>query len=299
MADIEIHPTASVADKAELGAGCWIGPEARIGPEVKLGHDCFVGARAELTADIRLGSGCRVESGAILTDSCRYHRFFDERPYSSGKIRMGEDNIIREYVQITADSAPVKADEQVIKQEGKVSAGDENFIMAYAVLKPGVSLGSQVKIANATTVRPGARIDTSAFVAGMSVIDSGVKAGRLAMLGGHSHFQSDVPPFLLADGIPARVHSLNAVGLRRDGIKKNEFSELKTIFKALFRKNRGENEKSRKSDPRRSGAAARRRKFRRQLKELKSRSWTGDRPGELLDFICESQEICPGQSEEE
>ena len=45
----------------------------------------------------------------------------------------------------------------------------------------------------------------------------------------------DVPPFMIADGHPAKVFSLNTVGLERAGISKQEKSILRKALKIVFR----------------------------------------------------------------
>jgi UDP-N-acetylglucosamine acyltransferase len=46
---------------------------------------------------------------------------------------------------------------------------------------------------------------------------------------------SDVPPFLLCEGNPAEIRTINVVGLRRSGAKSDELNELKSVFKCLFK----------------------------------------------------------------
>lgn len=54
------------------------------------------------------------------------------------------------------------------------------------------------------------------------------------MTQGNSSISQDVPPFTIVYG-PNKVAALNVIGMRRGGIDAAERSELKSVFKAIFR----------------------------------------------------------------
>jgi len=55
------------------------------------------------------------------------------------------------------------------------------------------------------------------------------------MLGAMSRIDRDVPPYMLVEGNPARVRSLNLVGLRRAGMADQEkCSQPSKAFRILF-----------------------------------------------------------------
>ena len=55
------------------------------------------------------------------------------------------------------------------------------------------------------------------------------------MIGGLAKVVQDIPPFVIADGQPARCIGLNSVGLSRAGIPENVRRELKKAFRLLYR----------------------------------------------------------------
>ena len=55
------------------------------------------------------------------------------------------------------------------------------------------------------------------------------------MVGGASKVVQDVPPFVIADGRPARVSGLNSVGMARAGISEDVRRNLKKAYRILFR----------------------------------------------------------------
>jgi UDP-N-acetylglucosamine acyltransferase len=62
-----------------------------------------------------------------------------------------------------------------------------------------------------------------------------VRVGSLALIGGCSKVTQDVPPFMIADGHPARVYAINTVGLDRAGYSKEEKLFIRKSLKIIFR----------------------------------------------------------------
>ena len=55
------------------------------------------------------------------------------------------------------------------------------------------------------------------------------------MLGGLAKVVQDVPPFFIADGIPAVIRSINKVGLERNGFTPEQIERVKQIHRILYR----------------------------------------------------------------
>jgi UDP-N-acetylglucosamine acyltransferase len=55
------------------------------------------------------------------------------------------------------------------------------------------------------------------------------------MLGAYSKIVQDVPPFMLADGRPADVLDINAIGLRRTGLLQEDRNTISDAYKLLYR----------------------------------------------------------------
>ncbi len=45
----------------------------------------------------------------------------------------------------------------------------------------------------------------------------------------------DVPPFMLADGVPAEIRGLNRIGLERAGYGPEQLDRIRSAFKTLYR----------------------------------------------------------------
>ena len=59
--------------------------------------------------------------------------------------------------------------------------------------------------------------------------------GAYAFVGGLSRVVQDIPPYLIAEGSPARPRAINIVALKRNGFQPDEIKALKTAYKLIFR----------------------------------------------------------------
>ena len=61
-----------------------------------------------------------------------------------------------------------------------------------------------------------------------------VRIGRLAMIGGMSGVEHDVIPYALAIGNRACLQGLNLVGLKRQGLSRDDIQALKALYDSIF-----------------------------------------------------------------
>lgn len=66
-----IHPSASIAHTAEIGAGTVIRAQAVIGPQTRIGRHCIVGFGATISHDCTVGDGVHISSGANVAGETR------------------------------------------------------------------------------------------------------------------------------------------------------------------------------------------------------------------------------------
>ena len=115
---VEIHSSAIVDPKAQLGenveveAFCMIGPNACIGDGSKIFHHATVEGR------VVMGAGNQVHSYATIGGLTHDLKYKGGNP----GLKIGDDNVFREYV--TAHVATDPADETII--------GSKNVFLAYS-----------------------------------------------------------------------------------------------------------------------------------------------------------------------
>jgi UDP-N-acetylglucosamine acyltransferase len=79
-------------------------------------------------------------------------------------------------------------------------------------------------------------VEDRAFVSGAVAVHQFCRIGRLAMVGGHARVVQDIPPYMLVDGQSGCIVGLNIVGLKRSGHSADEIAELKSAYRAIYRR---------------------------------------------------------------
>ncbi len=217
----DIHPTAIVHPDAELGEGVEVGPYSIIAGTVKIGERTRIGPRVTIEGHTVLGEDCEIFTGAVIGSVTQDKKYDGGTSY----LRIGNRNKIREYVTINPGT----------KDGTETALGDDNLIMAYAHVAHDCVIGNKAILANAATLAGHVTIGDRAIIGGLSAVHQFVRIGTLAIVGGCSKVVQDVPPFMMADGHPAKVYGLNSLGLDRAGISKEDKNLLKKAYKFLFR----------------------------------------------------------------
>lgn len=221
MAKSKVHKTAIVASDAKISEGVEIGPYCIVGSRVKIGKNTTLQSHVVIE-DTEIGSGCTVYPFTSIGLPPQDIRYKGEKT----KVKIGNDNIIREY--ITIHRASVSGD-KVTK------IGDNNFLMAYAHIAHDCNIGNNIIIANATTLAGHVIIEDYAFIGGMVAIHQFARIGAYSMIGGFSAISQDIPPFTTASGDRAKLYGLNAIGLKRRNFDEATIGALKKAYKTVFR----------------------------------------------------------------
>ena len=217
----EIHSTAVVHPRAELGAGGRVGPYVVIEADVVIGADCEIGAHAVVKRFTTLGARNRVFEHATLGGEPQDVKFKGE----ASQLVIGDDNLIREYVTLHRASGAGAA----------TRIGSRNFLMIGVHVAHNCEIGDDIICANDVALAGHIRIEDHAFLSNNVGCHQFIRIGRYAMVGGKSKIVQDVLPFFTTDGNPARVRGLNTVGLRRAGFDADARRHLKRAYQLLFR----------------------------------------------------------------
>ena len=216
-----IAPTAVIHPKARLGAGCVIGPYCVIGENVTLGNDCRLHSHVVIDGHTTLG-----EANEIFPFACIGLTTQDLK-WKGGVTRtlIGGHNTFREYVTIHSATG-----------DGEVTTvGSHNHILAYSHIAHNVTLGDHVIMSNVATLAGHILVEDRAVIGGLAAVHQFCRIGTMAIIGGCSKVVQDVPPYMIADGNPARTRALNKVGLERNGVSAEAQAALKHAHRILFR----------------------------------------------------------------
>jgi UDP-N-acetylglucosamine acyltransferase len=219
---VSIHPLAVVSPGARLGVGVTVGPFAVVEEGVELGDFCTLASGAIVKAGVT--AGCHNEFGEhVVIGGAPQHV---ARPDAIGRVTIGDHNVFREHVTI----------HRAMKPDGLTRVGNSNYVMAGAHFGHDATVGNHCIFANAALLGGHVTVEDRAFVSGAVAVHQFCRVGRLAMVGGHARVVQDVPPYMLLDGQSGCIVGLNIVGLRRSGHSAEAIAELKSAYRAIYRR---------------------------------------------------------------
>lgn len=221
----KVHQLSTVDAKANLAADVEVGPFCMIEEGVQIGLGCRLESHVVIKSGTTLGKNNAIAQGVILGGDPQDRRYAGEPTF----LRIGDNNVIREYVTIHRASG-----------EGKSTIiGNDCYIMAYSHMGHNVTVHDQVTIANSAGISGHVTIEEMVTIGGMVGIHQWVRVGKAAMVGGFTKLTRDVPPYMMVEGPDELLRDINAVGLRRLGVDSQARLALHKAAKLLFKSQLG------------------------------------------------------------
>ena len=116
---VNIHPSADVADDAELGPGTRVWHQAQVRERSRVGRDCILGKGVYIDFEVRIGDRCKLQNGVFV-----YHGFNLEDGVFVGPGAM-----------LLNDKSP-----RAINPDGTLKS-EADWTVSRGVVKQGASLG--------------------------------------------------------------------------------------------------------------------------------------------------------------
>lgn len=216
-----IHSTAVVHLDAKIGQGVIIGPGAVIGENVSIGDGTKIGANVVVGGWTTIGQRCELYPGSAVGLEPQDLKFKGEKSFCN----IGDETVIRECVTISRATG-----------EGEETRiGNNCLFQACTHVAHNCIVGNNVIMSNCAGLAGHVIVEDRVVIGGIAGIHQFVKIGRNAMVGGMAKVVQDIPPYVIADGQPARVIGLNSVGLSRAGISEEVRHDLKQAFRIIYR----------------------------------------------------------------
>lgn len=220
---MQIHPTAIVHPKAELGQDVLVGPYCVVGEHVKIGSGTRLVSHVYIEGWTEIGERCELYPYASIGTPPQHLQYRGEPT----RVVIGHDTILREYVTVNRGTA---------FGGGSTTIGHHSFLMAYGHVAHDCHLGNHLIMANAASLAGHISIGDHAIIGGLVGIHQYVRIGAYVIVGGCSALGRDVPPFMrAAGGYRARLYGLNSIGLKRHGFSNERIGVLKRAYEVLFR----------------------------------------------------------------
>jgi len=221
MSDAQIHPTAIVDPHAAIGRGCVIGPYCIVGPHVVLGPDSWLQHHVTLAGPLTTGARNKFFAYCSIGQQTQDLKYQGEPTY----LEIGDENTFREFVTVNRSTTA----------EGKTRIGHRGNYLAYSHVGHDCVVGDAVVFSNNGTLAGHVQVGDNAIMGGLTAVHQFCRLGRYAITGGCSKIVQDVPPFMIADGNPAKVRGINVVGLERSGFPAETIKAIKEAFRLIYR----------------------------------------------------------------
>lgn len=161
-ASVKIHPTASVSDRAVIGAGTMIWNQAQVREDAHIGNECIIGKDVYIDFSVSIGDRVKIQNGVLI--------------YHGATIESGV--FIGPGVLFTNDKKP-----RAINPDGTLK-GNDDWVVGKIHVSYGASIGAGAVILPDVTIGRFALIAAGAVVT-RDVPDHGLVVGNPARLVGY------------------------------------------------------------------------------------------------------------------
>ena len=221
MSDTQIHPTAIVDPRAEIGPGTVVGPYCIVAANVVLGADCWLQHHITLDGPMMAGAKNKFYAYCSIGQQTQDLKYKGEPTY----LEIGDENTFREFVTVNRSTTAA----------GKTRIGHRGNFLAYSHVGHDCTVGDAVVFSNNGTLAGHVQVGDHAIMGGLTAVHQFCRLGRYAITGGCSKIVQDVPPFMIADGNPAKVRGINVMGLERSGFAPDTIKTIKEAFRLIYR----------------------------------------------------------------
>jgi UDP-N-acetylglucosamine acyltransferase len=221
-----IHPSAIVDPRAQIGTGVLIGPYCTIGPDVILGDNVELKSHVVVDGRTSIGDGTVIYPFAVIGAAPQDLKYRGE----PSQLIIGKNNTIREHATMHPGTETGGM---------KTIIGDNNLFMVAIHVAHDCIIGNHVIMANNATLGGHVVVGDHVLIGGLSAVHQFIRIGSYAVIGGMSGVESDVIPFGRVKGERASLAGLNLIGLERGGFDKNTIKVLNKATRQLFDDSQG------------------------------------------------------------
>lgn len=217
----QIHPTAVIDARAQIGEGVEIGAHCVIDGPVVLGDGNRLMPNVTLMGDTTIGTGNVFYPGSVIGAPPQDLKHHGE----STRLEIGDENHFREHVTVHPGTAV---------GGGLTTVGSRNLLMVGSHVAHDCRVGSGIVLANHVLLAGHVIVHDRAILNGACALHHFTTVGRFAYVGGLTRITQDVHPFTIVEGHPARVRACNTIGLQRAGVSDEDVEIVKAAVRSIL-----------------------------------------------------------------
>lgn len=217
---VDIHQSAVIHPKAELGANVKIGPFCHIGP------NAVIKDGARLISHVSIQGRCEVGEDCVLHPFSALGEPAQDFKHKGGDVSLivGPRNVIREHatMHMGTETGP-----------GTTRVGEGGYFMVGSHVGHDCTVGDHVVFANNATLGGEVTVGDYVIMGGLAAIHQKCRVGRYAFIGGGAPVTGDVIPYGMVDN-HGWLAGLNLVGLKRRGFARDLIHDLRAAYRLVF-----------------------------------------------------------------
>ena len=217
----QVHPTAVVDPKAQIGEDVSIGPFCVIGPDVTLGARTKLMSHVVIDGVTTLGEDNVVYPFATLGGPPQHTAHKGEPT----QLVIGDRNLIREHATMNTGT---------VGGGGVTRVGSDGLYMIESHVGHDCIVGDQVILTKQATLGGHCEVGDFVIVGGLAAVHQRTRVGRHAMIGGLAAVVKDVIPYGSVWGNHAHLEGLNLLGLKRRGFSRETINAMRAAYRMLF-----------------------------------------------------------------
>ncbi len=222
----EVHPSAVIHEKCQLGQDVVIGPNCVLEEGVSVGDGSILGANVVVGRNVKIGRNNDIFANSMIGGRPQILNAGPDFEY--GGLIIADNNTIREQVTIHPS----------IYREQTTRMGNDNLLMIGVHIGHDCILENKIVMSNYVQISGHCKIETGVWLSGMVLLHQFVTLGKWCYAAGMAGVNHDVPPFLTVSGhYPPRIRSVNKRGMQRAGLSERQQQEVQRAFRLLYRGN--------------------------------------------------------------
>jgi UDP-3-O-[3-hydroxymyristoyl] glucosamine N-acyltransferase len=189
-----VHPTAVLAEGAQIGRDVAVGPYAVVGPGVRIGDRTVLAAQVVIGRDVSIGDDCVIWPGCVVRERCQ----IGSRVVLHPRVVIGADGFGYHFIDGQHRKIPQIGTVQ-IEDDVEIGAGScvDRGKTGATVIGRGTKIDNLVQVGHNVRVGPGCILVAQVGIAGSS------RLGRHVVLGGKVGIRDHVE---LGDGVQAAAY---------------------------------------------------------------------------------------------
>lgn len=217
-----IDPHAVIDPTARLAEDVTVGPFSVIGADVEIGSGSIIGPHVVIQGPTRIGKNNHIYQFASIGDAPQDKKYAGEPT----RLEIGDGNTIREFCTINRGT---------IQDASLTRIGNDNWIMAYVHIAHDCQIGDHIILANGVTLAGHVHVGDYAILGGFTKVHQFCHIGAHSFCGMDTGLNRDLPPYVMAAGMPAAPRGLNSEGLKRRGFTVERLRNIKQAYRLLYR----------------------------------------------------------------